>query len=62
MSINFSILIAYVCVGIFVSGPANLISSAISADLGKQVCTYVCVHGFTLHEMYTYVVLMYLCI
>ena len=27
-------------VGIFVGGPANLISSAISADLGKEVRVY----------------------
>ena len=29
-----------VYLGVFVGGPANLISSAISADLGKQVHTY----------------------
>lgn len=35
-------------VGVFVGGPANLISSAISADLGKQVAICLC---FTIYCM-----------
>ena len=39
--ICFTSLCCIIFIGVFVGGPANLISSAISADLRKQVDNYL---------------------